>query len=97
MPEAFSAREAHLAYATIAIETYYDCCLENPGQRVTIESILARYRDSLEMVLRLLAALAAEPLPVVEPDIHQALAIAMMTPESNLTEAQRTWLDVLRT
>ena len=96
VPEAFLAREAQLADATIAIATDYDCWLEDPGQHVTVESILARYRDSLEIVMRLLATLAAEPLPIVERSIRQALSMAMMTPEPALTDAQRAWLDVLR-
>ncbi|MBC7415372.1 MAG: MTAP family purine nucleoside phosphorylase [Herminiimonas sp.] len=96
VPEAFLAREAQLAYATIAIATDYDCWLDDPSQHVTVESILARYRDSLTLVLGLLAYIAAQPLPTIEPAIRQALALAMMTPETALDDAQRAWLDVLR-
>ena len=96
VPEAFLVREAQLAYATIAIATDYDCWLEDPSQHVTVDSILARYRASLDVVMRLLATLAAEPLPEVENSIRQALSMAMMTPEAALSEAQRAWLEVLR-
>ncbi len=96
VPEAFLAREAQLAYATIAIATDYDCWLEDPDQHVTVDAILTRYRDSLALVLRLLAALAAEPLPAIEGSIRQALAMAMMTPESALSDDQRAWIEVLR-
>lgn len=96
IPEAFLAREAQLAYATIAIATDYDCWLDDPTQHVTVESILVRYRESLQLVMHLLGNLAAAPLPAVESSIRGALAQAMMTPEPVLTEAQRSWLNVLR-
>ncbi len=96
VPEAFLAREAQLAYATIAIATDYDCWLEDPDQHVTVDAILARYRASLEVVMGLLATLAAQALPPVESGIRQALALAMMTPDAALSSDQRAWLDVLR-
>ena len=33
MPEAFLAREAQIAYATVGIVTDYDCWLDAPAQR----------------------------------------------------------------
>ena len=96
VPEAFLAREAQMAYATIGIATDYDCWLDDPAQHASISVILERYADSLASVRRLLEGLLAGPLPQIEPDIRLALQGAVMTPEASLSDAQREWLAVLR-
>jgi len=96
VPEAFLAREAQMAYATIGIATDYDCWLDDPAQHASISVILERYADSLAGVRRLLEGLLAGPLPQIEPDIRLALQGAVMTPEASLSDAQREWLAVLR-
>jgi len=96
VPEAFLAREAQMAYATIGIATDYDCWLDDPAQHASINVILERYADSLAGVRRLLEGLLAGPLPQIEPDIRLALQGAVMTPEASLSDAQREWLAVLR-
>ena len=96
VPEAFLAREAQLAYATIAIATDYDCWMDDPSRHVTVSAIFALYAQSLERVRGLLQALLALPLPEREPQVRDALAHALMTPEGALDDAQRGWLAVLR-
>jgi 5'-methylthioadenosine phosphorylase len=96
VPEAFLAREAQLAYATLAIATDYDCWREDPEEHAHMETILARYAACLDQARALIGHLLAAPLPAPEPAIRQALAGAVMTDEALLDEAQRGWLSVLR-
>ncbi|MCW5636243.1 MAG: MTAP family purine nucleoside phosphorylase [Rubrivivax sp.] len=96
VPEAFLAREAQIAYATVGIVTDYDCWLDDPAQHATVAVILERYARTLVQARQVLEAMLKAPLPEPEPEIRQALAGAVMTPESALTDAQREWLQVLR-
>lgn len=96
VPEAFLAREAQMCYATIGIATDYDCWMEDPSKHVTVSSIFALYKQSLDTANRLLLALLSDACPQEEAEIRNALADAMMTPDAALSEAQKAWLAVLR-
>jgi 5'-methylthioadenosine phosphorylase len=96
VPEVFLAREAQMAYATVAMVTDYDCWLDDPSQHVSVAAIFERYGRSLEQARRLLDQLLTQPEPQPEPEIRTALASSMMTPDSALSQSQRDWLDVLR-
>lgn len=96
VPEAFLAREAQICYATIGIATDYDCWMEDPSKHVTVSSIFDLYRQSLQTTNRLLHAMLTDLCPAEEPEIRSALSHAMLTPEDAITDAQRTWLSVLK-
>jgi 5'-methylthioadenosine phosphorylase len=97
VPEVFLAREAQMAYATVGLVTDYDCWLDDPAQHVSVAAIFERYGQTLATARRLLDELLSGPLPSPEPEIRQALATALLTPDAALTAAQRQWLEVLRT
>lgn len=96
VPEAFLAREAQICYATVGLVTDYDCWLDDPTQHVSVGAILERYGRSLANARGLLDALLQQPLPSEEPEIRQALASAVLTPDAALADSQREWLSVLR-
>jgi 5'-methylthioadenosine phosphorylase len=96
VPEAFLAREAQMAYATLAIATDYDCWRDDPEEHAHMEAIMARYAGCLDQAQALIGHLLAAPLPQPEPVIRQALGGAVMTDEALLDESQRSWLKVLR-
>lgn len=96
VPEAFLAREAQMAYATVGIVTDYDCWLDDPAQHVSVTAIFERYGRTLVQARQLLDHFLTQPAPEPEPEIRTALASALMTPDSALNPAQREWLDVLR-
>lgn len=96
VPEVFLAREAQMAYATLAIATDYDCWREDPEEHAHMEAIMARYATCLEQARALIGHLAAGPQPEPEPAIRGALQGAVMTDESLLDDDQRRWLSVLR-
>ncbi len=96
VPEAFLAREAQMAYATIGLVTDYDCWLDDPAQHVSVTAIFELYGKTLAKAAKVLDALLQAPLPEREPSIRNALASAMMTPDAALTPEQLQWMDVLR-
>ena len=85
-----------VCYATVGIVTDYDCWMDDPSKHVTVSSIFALYRESIESARALLETLLSGPLPSPEADIRSALDHALMTPEEQLTPSQRVWLGVLR-
>lgn len=96
VPEAFLAREAQMAYATVGIVTDYDCWMEDPAHHVSVAAIFERYGRSLVQARAMLERLLSQPLPEPEPEIRTALASAMLTPDDALTPEQRDWMAVLR-
>ena len=96
VPEAFLAREAQLAYATVGIVTDYDCWMEDPARHVSASGIFALYGQSLATARRLLDQLLTTDLPTPETDTRTALHTAMLTPDAALTPEQRAWMAVLR-
>lgn len=96
VPEAFLAREAQLAYATIGIVTDYDCWKDDPDEHASVAAIFERYGQALAKARALLLELIAKPLPAVEEGIRFALRDAVMTPDAVLDAGQREWLGVLR-
>ena len=96
VPEVFLAREAQLSYATICIATDYDCWLDDPDQHVTVQAVIERFGASLERAKSLLMALLKEPLPQVNEEYRRSLDMALLTPDSALTDGQKAMLEVLR-
>ncbi|MDQ2928883.1 MAG: MTAP family purine nucleoside phosphorylase [Pseudomonadota bacterium] len=96
VPEAFLAREAQMAYATVGIVTDYDCWMDDPARHVSVGKIFELYGKSLVKARALLDHLLAQAPIAPEPAIRSALAGALLTSEDAITPAQRTWLDVLR-
>ena len=96
VPEAFLAREAQMAYATVGIVTDYDCWMEDPSRHVNVAGIFELYGQSLVKARRLLDRLLAGALPEPEAAIRTALRCAMLTQDDALTAEQRAWLAVLQ-
>jgi 5'-methylthioadenosine phosphorylase len=96
VPEVFLAREAQMGYATVGIVTDYDCWMDDPSQHVSMNALLERYRQTMDSARALLETMLSGPLPEPERDIRESLAHAVMTPDAQLTTAQREWLGVLR-
>jgi 5'-methylthioadenosine phosphorylase len=96
VPEAFLAREAQMAYATVGIVTDYDCWMEDPSRHVSVAGIFELYGKSLVKARLLLDHLLAGALPEPEAAIRTALRSAMLTQDDVLTPEQRAWLAVLQ-
>ncbi len=96
VPEAFLAREAQMAYATVGMVTDYDCWLEDPAQHVSVSGIFELYGKTLTKAAQVLSTMLSKPLPTPELAIRQALSSGMMTPPSAISAAQQEWLSVLQ-
>ncbi|GAB2877874.1 S-methyl-5'-thioadenosine phosphorylase [Microbulbifer echini] len=90
MPEAKLAREAQIAYATLAMATDYDCW--HPREEaVTAEVAIANLQQNATRAQQV-AAEAIRLLGAEQPEsvAHTALASGLVTPIDSLSEAQRT-------
>lgn len=96
VPEVFLAREAQLSYSTVCIATDYDCWLDDPDQHVTVQAVIERFGASLERAKELLMAMVAAPLPAVDETYRRSLDMAILTPDTAMTDEQRAMLEVLR-
>ena len=96
VPEAFLAREAQMGYATVGIVTDYDCWMDDASRHASVAAIFEQYAASLDKARAVLDRLLAQPEVEREPEVREALASAVMTPDAMLDDAQREWLTVLR-
>jgi 5'-methylthioadenosine phosphorylase len=95
VPEVFLALEAQLGYCTLALATDYDSWLEDPSQHVSAAQIVAQFRDNLEGVQQLLAAVAAEYSEDESRPCRHSLRGALVTPLEQLSAEQRALVEFL--
>ncbi|WP_257835443.1 S-methyl-5'-thioadenosine phosphorylase [Burkholderia glumae] len=95
LPEAKLAREAEIAYATLALVTDYDCW--HPShESVTVEMAIANLQHNAANAKRILAraiALIADAPPLSAA--HDALRTALVTPASAIGPAARERLSAI--
>jgi 5'-methylthioadenosine phosphorylase len=80
----------------VGLVTDYDCWLDDPTQHVSVEHVFQLYGATLVKAQNVLNAAMQRSLPEPEPEIRSALKGAVLTPETELTQAQRRWLDTLK-
>ena len=95
VPEVFLALEAQLGYCTIALATDYDSWLEDPAQHVSAAQIVTLFRDNLQRLQELLAAVAAEYSEDESRPCRHSLEGALVTPLERLSAEQRALVDFL--
>ncbi len=90
IPEAFLAREAEIAYATMAHVTDYDVWHETE-EPVTVETVIANLNANVEIakqaVRNVVAKLASEP----DWPSHHALASAIISQHRRDQVPAETW------
>lgn len=96
VPEAFLAREAQMAYATVCLVTDYDCWMDDPDQHVSVEKFFETYGAAVEKAKALLGELLKEPFSETPADIRESLKMAILTPDDAMSEAQKDWMGILR-
>jgi 5'-methylthioadenosine phosphorylase len=89
LPEARLAREAEMAYATLALVTDYDCWREST-EAVTADLAMARLMENAANAQALVGAVV-EQLHLRKPvsAAHEALSSALITPVSAMSASQR--------
>ncbi len=96
LPEAFLAREAQMAYCTVAIATDYDCWLEDPDQHAQADEIMSLYFSNIEKVKSLVRALAGVKSSPTPDWISDCLKHSIITPEDKIPKEHEEWLQILR-
>lgn len=95
MPEAKLAREAEIAYATLALVTDWDCWRADQAC-VTAEMAIANLRHNAERAKAVLSSAVAELATTWPPSrAHRALDAALVTPASAMPPATRLRLSAL--
>ena len=95
VPEVFLAREAQMAYCTIAIATDYDCWQDDPSLHVSVEQVISRYGASLDKAKQILLAFMNGSYDLLRNQCHNALSTSLLTPLEKLSADQKSWLNVL--
>ncbi|MEZ5965577.1 MAG: S-methyl-5'-thioadenosine phosphorylase [Planctomycetota bacterium] len=95
LQEAKLAREAEIAYATVALATDYDCWHESEGD-VNVQDVLRVLQQNVErakqVVVHVTKGIAAAP---EQPSAKGELAHAIMTAKDKITPDARRRLDAL--
>jgi 5'-methylthioadenosine phosphorylase len=93
--EARLAREAEMAYATLAMVTDYDCWHEE-HDAVTVEMVIDNLQANANLAKQIVLE-AARRLAELRPSskAHQALRHALMTPKEQVPTATRRRVDLL--
>jgi 5'-methylthioadenosine phosphorylase len=97
VPEAFLALEAQVGYCVITVATDYDCWLDDPSQHVSVDQVMAQFKESLGKVQKLIAGAVAEYVEDESRPCRQALKAAVVTPRGQMTAEQKRILDFLTT
>lgn len=97
VPEAFLALEAQVGYCVITVATDYDCWLDDPSQHVSVDQVMAQFKESLSKVQKLIAGAVAEYVEDESRPCRQALKAAVVTPRRQMTAEQKKILDFLAT
>ena len=92
--EAKLAREAEIAYATVALATDYDCWHEDHDD-VDIQDILKIVAGNVANAKRLIAAVAPKVAGLPESPAHSALRFAIMTDKAVIPEQTKKDLEIL--
>jgi 5'-methylthioadenosine phosphorylase len=92
--EARLAREAEIAYATLAMVTDYDCWHQEHDS-VTVEMVISNLQANATLAQRIVR-MAGERVAAQRPasSAHQALRHALMTPAEHVPDATRRRVDL---
>lgn len=96
VPEVFLAREAQMAYCTVCLVTDYDCWMEDPTQHVSVEKFFEVYSGALEQAKSVLSELLKTSFTDTPENVRNSLQTSILTPDDVMTEAQKSWLNILR-
>jgi 5'-methylthioadenosine phosphorylase len=95
LQEAKLAREAEIAYATLALVTDYDCW-HSDHESVTVEMVIANLHknatNAQEVIKEAVRRISAAPF---ESEAHSALKYAVLTPMDKVSATTRKNLDLL--
>ena len=88
LPEARLAREAEMAYATIALATDYDCWHEEE-EAVSVDSVMAVLRDNAQKAKILISDYVRSVPAELSSEAWTAARLGLMTPEDAIPASRR--------
>lgn len=91
VPESYLAKEAGLAYATIAMVTDFDCWKE---EHCTVDEIMKVMGDNNVNATKLIKSIVPH-IANNKFDVDKENRIGLMTPVENLRDDQKSWVSVL--
>ncbi|MDP6945927.1 MAG: S-methyl-5'-thioadenosine phosphorylase [Myxococcota bacterium] len=94
LPEARLAREAQIAYATIALATDYDCWHESE-EEVSVEAVLATVRGNVDKAQRVIQRVVPELVDAGPSAAWSSLTHAIMTATDAIGEGAQERLALL--
>lgn len=94
MPEAKLAREAEICYSTMALSTDYDCWHDEHDE-VTVDSLTETLRKNVDTAKSVIKGLTASIPDKMECECGSSLKSSIITPQSEITSADREKVDVL--
>ncbi len=95
VPEVFLAREAQMAYCTIAISTAYEAWRSDEEAHVDQAQVTKSYNESIGQVQKLIKEIIKNDLSDTPKEISACLNVSMITRNKNIPEAKRELLEVL--
>ena len=92
LPEAKLAREAEMAYATLAMATDYDCWKEDE-ENVSVDQVIAVLQSNAQLAREIVRHVATE-IEALDTDCScmRALDSALFTPMASIPEETRARL-----
>ena len=91
VPEAYLAKEAGMAYATIAMVTDYDCWKEEHCTVAEIMKVMSGNNTKVQsLVMKLVPDLVSDPVSFAKENVG-----GVMTPKEAWTEEQKEWMKVI--
>ena len=92
LPEAKLAREAEIAYATVALVTDYDCWHPHHDD-VSVETVIATVQSNVATARAIIAAAAARIPDELDPLVDGASRYAVMTASDRIPQHRRDALE----
>lgn len=91
VPESYLAKEAGMAYATVAMVTDYDCWKEEHCTVDEIMKVMATNNQTVQkLVMKLIPDLVNNPI-----SFEKENAVGVMTPQELWTDEQKEWMKVI--
>lgn len=93
-PEAFLAKEAQMAYCTMAVATDYDCW-RSEKEFVSVEQVLQQFGQSISRAKKVMLKLFEMDWDDSQSEFRQVLKSSVMTPLDAMSDEKRKLFEVL--
>ena len=96
IPESFLAKEAQMAYCTLAVATDYDCWMEDPNMHVSVHEVVSKFFETLGKAKSVLEQVCKQEWDIEKSPNRKALEFAILTAPELRTEKDNELLKILQ-